>query len=49
MRAPTPTLSAQSPEHPTSLEQQIAVAIVLWIILAGVSVVVANAWAMGMV
>ncbi len=31
--------------HPSSTEQDIAVAVVLWIILAGIAVVAANAWA----
>jgi hypothetical protein len=43
MRAPP----AHTPGPPTILEQNIALAIVLWIILAGIGVVVANAWAMG--
>ena len=32
-------------EHPTTLEHNIAIIIVLWVILAGVCVVLANAWA----
>lgn len=38
-----------TPGHPTSIEQDVAVAIVLWIMLAGVCVVVANAWAAGII
>ena len=35
------------PAHPTPLEQDLSVAIVLWIMLAGICVFVANAWAAG--
>jgi hypothetical protein len=38
-----------TPGHPTSTEHGIAVAVVLWIMLAGVLVVMANAWAMSLV
>lgn len=43
MKNPTPV-----PGHPSALERHIAVAIVLWVMLAGVCVVLANAWAAGM-
>jgi len=34
--------------HPTNHEQDLAVAIVLWIMLAGMCVLAANAWASGL-
>jgi hypothetical protein len=37
------------PGHPTGLEQNLAVAVVLWVMLAGVCVLIANAWAMEMI
>jgi hypothetical protein len=37
------------PGHPTALEQNIAVAVVLWVMFAGVCVLIANAWAMEMI
>lgn len=40
----TPDASA-APVHPSTKEQGIAVAIVVWVIFVGVCVVVANAWA----
>lgn len=36
-------------KHPSSLEQDLSVAIVLWIMLAGICVLVANAWAAGVI
>lgn len=38
----------RSSHHPTTLEHGLAVAIVLWVMLAGVCVVMANAWAAGL-
>ncbi len=38
-----------SPAHSTALEQNLAVVIVLWIMFAGICVLIANAWAMEMV
>jgi hypothetical protein len=38
-----------SPGHPTFLEQNLAVAVVLWVMLAGVCVFIANAWALEMI
>jgi hypothetical protein len=35
-----------SPAHPTALEQNLAVVIVLWMMFAGICVLIANAWAM---
>ena len=35
-----------TPAHPSHLEQDLAVAIVLWLMLAGVCVLIAHAWAM---
>lgn len=40
--------SAHTPGHPSSAEQDLAVAVVLWIMLAGICVVMANAWAAGL-
>lgn len=37
--------SAHVPGHPSSAEQDLAVVVVLWIMLAGICVVLANAWA----
>jgi hypothetical protein len=37
------------PGHPSAVEQDIAVAIVLWIMLGGICVLVANAWAAGVI
>lgn len=37
----------KSVEHPTGLEHGIVVAIILWLMLAGVAVFIANAWAAG--
>ena len=34
------------PGHPSAFEQDLAVAVVLWVMLAGVCVLIANAWAM---
>jgi hypothetical protein len=34
------------PGHSNALEQNIAVAVVLWIMVAGIAVVVAHAWAL---
>ncbi len=34
--------------HPSKVEQDIAVAITLWLMLAGFMIVMANAWAMEM-
>ncbi len=34
------------PGHPSTHEQDLAVAIVLWVMLAGICVVIANAWAL---
>lgn len=36
-------------KHPSNLEQDLSVAIVLWIMLAGICVLVANAWAAGVI
>jgi hypothetical protein len=41
-----PSNKPHVPGHPTNHEQDLAVAIVLWMMLAGVCVVIANAWAM---
>jgi hypothetical protein len=38
-----------SPAHPSNLEQNLAVAVVLWVMLAGICVLIANAWAMEMI
>lgn len=43
-----PSNTHTSTGHPTSLEQHLAVAVVLWMMLAGVCVLIANAWAMEM-
>gem|GEM_PF-4591247 len=32
--------------HPSTVEQDIAVAVVLWLMLAGLCVILANAWAL---
>ncbi len=47
MRAPPSHQANQIPVHPSLLEQHIALVVVLWIIVAAVFVVAANAWAMG--
>lgn len=39
----------RSPAHASALEQNLAVAIVLWVMLAGICVVIVNAWAMEMI
>lgn len=38
-----------SPTHSTVLEQNVAVAVVLWMMFAGICVLIANAWAMEMI
>gem|GEM_PF-6923606 len=38
--------TSHTPGHPSATEQNLAVAIVLWVMLAGFCVVLANAWAM---
>lgn len=40
---------AHFPGHSSVLEQNLAVAVVLWIMFAGICVLIANAWAMDMI
>ncbi len=46
MRAPSSPVPRHDPGHPSLLEQHLAVAVVLWIIVAGLAVLAANAWAL---
>jgi hypothetical protein len=42
-------MQTSTPQHPSAIEHSIAVAIVLWIIVAGLCVLAANAWALDMI
>lgn len=38
-----------TPQHPSNLEHTIALAVVVWLMLAGICVLAANAWAMSLI